>query len=142
MFTKTKYVCEVSGKEFDDKDEAIAHELKMKDIKSTFAFLEPYEKLNYEQTQNGIPFEIPVYERIQDGIILMVNKYETWVADSYKKHGGLQRKHVHGGYIIARYLGDGNSPLYHYLHFLYCVCQKCNKLYDQPYNAIHCSCKK
>ena len=138
-----KYIDEISRREFASKKEALESENKNKGIKKLFAFWKNPQKDRtcnfangswcYQRTKKD-------FEKFQDALIDAINRYEPWIAKQYIKHGGLKREYVGGGYMIGRYLGDGNSELYHQYCILSNICPKCFRQYGQSFYALNCLC--
>jgi len=136
-----KYVDELSGREYSSKADVIKSENKNKGIKQLFAFWK-YPKDDgtcrfangewcYQRTEGE-------YHRFQEALIEAINTYEPWIAEQYKKHGGLKKEYVKGGTMIGRYLDDGDSELYHQYGTLSNICPVCFREWGQPYYANNC----
>jgi len=137
-----KYLDEISGREFKTQEEAIKSEKKHGGIKKLFSFWkEPKDntcdfangKWCYQRTEAE-------YHQLIEALVKGVKKYEPWIAKHYEKDGGLSKKHIGGGYIIGRFLNDGNSELYHHYGILSNICPKCFREYGQMFWAINCFC--
>lgn len=134
-----KYVDEISGKEFDIKEEAISSENRAKDIKEHFAFYGKIDnscdfangKYYYQRTRE-------IYYRLIDTLIEMVKKYEPWIAKQFGEN--LTREYIKGYSMIGRFLDDGNSDLYRWWGTQGNICPKCFREYGQMFWALHCNC--
>ncbi len=145
MKTIKKYIDEISGREFAKVEDAIKSEKKNGGIKKLFAFWRypPKDKdcffangkWCYQRTDHE-------YLKFVDALIKAIKDYEPWIAGQYECDGGLQRVHMGGGYIIGRYLSDGDSELYHHYGIVSNICPKCYREWGQPYHANNCSCDK
>mgnify|MGYP000867998544 CR=1 FL=1 len=142
MKTISKYIDEISGKEFKTADEAITSEKKSSGIEKIFSFW------NKHPESKGCDFENGgwAYQRteedflkLKDAIIEAVKSYEPWIYKQYEKSGGLTREHLGSGYIIGRFLDDGNAgEIYKYYRILSNVCPVCFREHGQPYYANNC----
>lgn len=144
MKTIQKYVDELSGREFANRKDAIKSEKKNGGIKKLFSFWKkPPKDKSCEFANGGWCYKRTdvEYLLLQDALIKAVNDYEPYIAKQYEKVGGLQRKHLGSGYMIGRYLNDGDSELYGWYCALSNVCQKCFREWGQPYYANHCKHK-
>ncbi len=140
-----KYVDERSGREFKTQKEAIKSELKNGDIKKLFSFWKYPPKDEGCRFANGewcYQRTNHKYLKFVDSLIKAINDYEPWIAEQYKKHGGLKREHMGSGYMIGRYLCDGGSELYKQYGTMSNICPKCFREWGQPYYAINCTCSK
>jgi len=133
-----KFVDELSGREFKTREEAIKSEKKNGGIKKLFVFWN--DKVDFD-CDNSKCFQRKEsdYIRLQEALVKAVNEYEPWIAEHYKKDGGFQKKHCGSGYIIGRFLSDGNSELYHWYCILSNTCSTCFREFNQPYGANHCT---
>ena len=138
-----KYVDTISGREFETEELALKSEAKNNGIKKLFSFWkEPKDDGTCKFANGGWCYQRTKedFEKFQDALIEAINKYEPWIAKQYEKHGGLKREYMGSGYIIGRYLDDGNSELYHQYGILSDICPKCFRQYGQPFYAINCLC--
>jgi hypothetical protein len=143
MKESTKYVDEISGKEFATREAAIKSEKKNGGIKKLFAFWKPVPKDDKCQFVNGewcYQRTEGDYLNFKDALIKAIKDYEPYIAGQYESDGGLQRDHLGTGYIIGRYLCDGGSELYSKYCTLSEICPKCFRQWGQPYYAINCDC--
>lgn len=138
-----KYIDEISGKEFATHEEAAKSEKKNGGIKKLFSFWEKVPKDNYCRFTNGGW----CYQRTEKSYYKLVGKlvggvrdYEPYIAKQYESEGGLQQHHMQGGFLIGRYLCDGNSELNQYYLILSNICCKCFREWGQPYYAMRCEC--
>lgn len=139
MKTVERFVDEISQREFKTVEEAIASEKRHGGIKKLFGFWKEHKlSLNNDECVSRTQID---YLRLQEALVKGVREYEPWIAKQYEKHneGGITAGHMVGGYIIGRYLSDGNSDLYHWYGILSCICQKCYREFNQPYCANHCT---
>lgn len=142
MKTIKKYVDEISGKEFNKKEDAIKSEKKSIGIKDLFSFWKEHPDDGtcrfenggwcYQRTENE-------YFKLKDSIIKAVKTYEPWIAKEYKKNGGLKREHVHESYVLGRYLYDSDSGIYRWYGLLSNICPTCYRQWGQQYYANNCS---
>ncbi len=143
MKVVNKYVDEISRREFAKREDAIKSEKKNGGIKRLFAFWQYPPKDKHCKFANGgwcyQRTDVDVL-RFTDALVTAIKDYEPWIAEQYETNGGLQRKHVGTGYIIGRYLSDGNSELYSQYCTLACICPKCYREWGQQYYATHCTC--
>jgi hypothetical protein len=143
MKTVDRYVDEISGKEFKNEAEAIESEKKHGGVEKMFDFWtkEPKDKhcgfanggWCYQRTRED-------FLKLQVSLVLAIQTYEPWIAGQYEEEGGLQTVHVGAGFLIGRYLSDGNSPLYSYYCTLSNICPKCFRQWGQQYYANKCTC--
>lgn len=140
MIKINKFKDTISGLCFDTEIEAIESEKKHKDIQDTFAF---YDKTKTDSCafvngEHSIKRNEEFYSKLIDGIINMVNKYESWILKSYKN--GLTKENVRGYTILGRFLGDGDSSLYEWWSIQANICPRCFREWGQLYHANHCPC--
>jgi hypothetical protein len=138
-----KFVDEISGREFAKREDAIKSEKKNAGIKKLFSFWKYPPKGKGCRFENGewcYQRTYVDYLRLVDSIVKAVKDYEPWIAKQYESHGGIQRKHIGGGFMIGRYLDDGRSELYSWYRIISNICPKCFREWGQPYYANHCSC--
>ena len=143
MKTINKYVDEISGKEFAKIEDAIASEKKNGGIKKLFAFWKEVPEDKHCEFANGrwcYQRTGGEYLLFIEAFIKAVKDYEPWIAGQYKSEGGFKKEHVGSGYMIGRYLGDGNSELCRQYHIISNICPKCFRQWGQPYHAAHCNC--
>ncbi len=143
MKTINKYVDEISGKEFAIKEDAIASEKKNGGIAKLFAFWKYHPKDENCEFANGgwcCQRTNQEYLKFVDALIKATIDYEPWIAEQYDSDGGLQRKHIGSGYLIGRYLCDGDSELYSKYNIMSNICPKCFREWGQPYYATNCTC--
>lgn len=133
-----RFLDEISGREFKTREEAIKSEKKNGGIKKLFSFWKPHGDFNCDNSRCFQRTDTD-YLRLQDALVKAVIDYEPWIAKHYEKDGGLQRKHMVGGYIIGRFLSDGGSELYEWYCYLSNTCPTCYREFNQPYGANHCS---
>ena len=137
----SKYIDEISGREFKTQAEAIKSEKKNGGVKKLFAFWK-YPKDDgtcrfangewcYQRTKGE-------YHLLQENLIKAINDYEPWIAKQYKEYGGLKKEYIKGGHMIGRYLDDGNSELYEQYRVLSNICPVCFREWGQPYFANNC----
>lgn len=141
MKTIEKYIDEISGREFEDIKDAIKSEKKNGGIKKMFSFWK------YPPKDKGCEFENGgwCYQRSEGEYKLFVETlikaiciYEPWIASRYKPHGGLRAEHMGAGFMIGRYLSDGDCELYGQYNTLSKICPVCFREWGQPYYAINC----
>ncbi len=136
------YQDEISSRMFDKQEDAINSEKKNGGIKRMFDFWKYPPKdtgcsfANGEWCYQRTDYE---YLKFMDALIEAVKQYEPWIYSQYKEHGGLKREHVGSGYMIGRYLDDGNSELYSQYSVLSNICPVCFREWGQPYYANHCT---
>ncbi len=131
-----KKLDEISGREFAKIEDAIASEKKHGGIKNLFGFWKKVDVTGsgcYQRTEGE-------YLIFVEAFVKAINQYEPWIASQYESASGFKKEHVGSGYMIGRYLSDGNSELYHHYHIISNICSKCFRQWDQPYHAAHCSC--
>ena len=139
----SKFINEISGDEFYSKEKAQKSEGRSKDIKNAFAFyLNDKKKPKDGNDGVGVQRTEEFYNKLIDTLIVMVKKYEKWIAKEYAKSGGLSRLNVRGYSFLGRYLGDGGSDLYYWWSIQSCTCPHCFKEYGQTYHALNCKCQK
>jgi len=145
MKTVDRFIDEISGKEFKTEAEAIESEKKHGGIEKLFDFWvkEPKEDgcrfanggWCYQRTKED-------FLEFQVTLVLAIKMYEPWIAGQYKEDGGLRTVHIGAGYLIGRYLCDGNSPIYSYYCTLSNICPKCFRQWGQQYYANNCTCRE
>jgi hypothetical protein len=138
----TRYIDEISGREFKTQQEAIKSEKKNGGIEKLFAFWKyPKEDQTCEFANGEWCYQRTEgeYKMFQENLIKAINKYEPWIAGQYEKHGGLKKEYVKGGTMIGRYLCDGNSELYKQYGVLSKICPVCFREWGQQYYANHCT---
>jgi len=137
----TKYVDEVSGKEFNDMQEAIKSENKNKAIEIAFKFYGKHDN-DTEFTNGGYCYkrDEAFYNKLIDTLMDTVKEHEPWIAKQYDEHGGLKPEYVKGQTMLGRYLSDNNSSLYSWWCIQSDICTKCYRQYGQTYYAINCKC--
>lgn len=134
MKTINKFVDEISGREFETVEEAIKSEKKNGGIQKLFSFWKEH-KVEWRETFQRTDVE---YLRLKDALVKAITEYEPWIAKHYEKNGGLRREHIGGGYIIGRFLDDGDSELYKWYCIMSNVCPTCFLEHEQQYNTNHC----
>ena len=142
MKTLEIYVDEISNRRFDKIEDAIASEKKNGGIKRMFSFWKYAPKDKSCDFANGrwcYQRSEGEYLLFKDNLIDAIKQYEPWIAKQYKEVGGLSREHLGSGYIIGRYLSDGDSELYNQYLTLSNICPKCFREWGQPYYANHCN---
>ena len=140
-----KYEDEISGKVFDTAEKAIVSEKENGGINKLFSFWKrrPEDKhckfVNgdgcYQRTEGDVL-------QFKEALLKALKDYEPWITKQYDSDGGLRIEHLGGGFIIGRYLCDGNSELYHYYCLLSCICPKCFREWGQQYYANNCKCNE
>jgi len=137
----TKFRNEVSGRCFDNEEEAILSEKKSKEIKEVFAFYDPPDddSCDFVNGKYCIKRSKEFYDKLIDGIIDMVTKYESWILKSYEKHGGLKKEFVFGYTVLGRFLDDGSSELYRWWEIQANICPVCYREYGQLYYTNNCT---
>jgi len=82
-----KYKDDISGKIFDNMNEAIQSEIKSADIRKSFEFYIDIKDptLSFKNGEYSIPRTKDFYERILTTIIKLINKYEPSIVASYNK---------------------------------------------------------
>lgn len=145
MKTINKYVDEISGKEFAKIEDAIASEKKNGGIKKMFAFWPDVPKDKHCKFSNGHY----CYQRKEgdflnyiDALIKAIKEYEPYIASQYNEGKGPMREDMGAGFMIGRYLCDGQSELNAKYHVLSNICPKCFREWGQPYYATHCTCSE
>ena len=142
MKTIQKYIDELSGREFANREDAIKSEKKNGGVKKLFSFWKLPKKDKGSEFANGhwcYQRTDVEYLRLQDALIKAVKDYEPYIAKHYEDEGGLQRKHLGSGYIIGRFLCDNDSELYGWYGLLSNICSRCFREWGQPYYANHCT---
>jgi len=139
MIEISKFKDEISGRCFDSKLEAIESEKKYKDIREAFAFYDEAEtdSCAFANGEYSVQRNEEFYDKLIDGIINMVNKYEPWILKSYKN--GITKEYVKGYSVLGRFLDDSNSPLYKWWSIQANICTICFKEWGQLYYTNHCS---
>lgn len=143
MKTINKYQDEISKRIFDTPEEAIASEEKNRGIEHLFSFwIEAPRDDNCKFANGGYCYQRTAEDinNFKIALLLAIKTYEPWIASQYETDGGIQEDHLGSGYIIGRYLNDGNSELYSHYGILSCICSKCYRQWGQPYHANHCRC--
>ena len=136
------YKDEISGLVFSTKKEAVASEKRKGGILKLFSFWKYPKKDGTCSFENGdwcYQRTKEEYSKLIKTLIKAVKLYEPWICKQYKKDGGLQEKHIGSGYMIGRYLCDGNSELYKYYGLISNICRTCFREWGQPYYANNCS---
>lgn len=144
MKTISKYVDEISGKEFPTETDALKSEKKNGGIKRIFSFWKPHPKEEGCDFTNGgwcYQRKESEFQNLVSAIILAVERYEPYIKKSYEKHGGLKREYVKGGTILGRYLSDGESEIYSWFLIMSEICPECFRQWGQPHYAINCKHK-
>jgi hypothetical protein len=136
--TVERFVDEISGKDFKTQKEAISSEIRHGGIKKLFDFWKPAGDFKCDNDRCFQRSDVD-YLRLQDALVKAVVHYEPWIDKHYKKEGGMSRKYMQGGFIIGRFLSDGNSDLYKWYCVLSNICTKCFREFNQPYGANHCT---
>jgi hypothetical protein len=142
MKTIKKFINEISGEEFSEKENAIKAEKKSKNIKNLFSFWHSSKDDNYCSFANGkwcYQRTKSEYNQLIETLVKALKKYEPWITKQYKEEGGLQSKHIGRGYMIGRYLCDGNSELYHWYCLISNICPKCFREWGQLYFSNTCT---
>ncbi len=153
MKTITKYIDEVSGREFTDKKQALKSEAKHKTIKSMFSWVKDAkehtekkeEKKDSCKFANGgwcVQRDKVFYHRLICTIIEAINLHEPWIAEQYEQRGGtgLKPENAMGCTLLGRYLSDGGSEIYSWFSLQARICPKCYREYGQAFYALHCGC--
>jgi hypothetical protein len=144
MKTKTKFVDEISGQEFNTTRKALKSEERSKDIKQMFSFWKDYKLDGNDEV--GKQRTKAEYDKLILTIMTAIKKYEKWVYGEYKnaKQGDcFIPKYIKGYSMVDRYLDDGGiNDIYRWWNTQLTVCQNCYKQYGQPYYALNCKCKK
>lgn len=138
----SKYIDEISDREFAKKIDAIKSEKKNGAIKKIFSFWkEPKDDgtCNFANGEYCYQRTREQFEKLRDTLIDAINLYEPWIAKQYEKHGGLKREHMGSGYLIGRYLDDSGSELYRQYGVLSNICPKCYREWGQQYFANNCN---
>jgi len=141
--TKVKFVNEITGREFDNEKDALMSEASSISIASIFRFWkQPKEAKHscdfdnwnwcYQRTKEDL-------DALTTAIIRAVNLHEPWIAEQYKKEGGIKPEHVNALFMLGRYLDDGNSEIRKWLSIHTCICPTCFRQYGQIYYATHCA---
>ena len=140
MKTIKQYECEISGRKFDKKTDAIKYEKMMLDIQNTFSFYKKIkdDNLSFANGKYAIQRDEDFYNKLLDGLIKMIKKYEKSLWVKCKDWGGLTRDNVKGHSSLGRWLGDSDSPLYHWWGIQGNICPKCYREYGQMYYALNC----
>lgn len=138
-----KYKDEISGKVFDTAQEAIESEKKNGGIKKLFSFWAELPEDDcckfanggwcYQRTEEEVL-------RYKEALLKALKDYEPWITSQYDEDGGLQLVHLGAGYIIGRYLSDGNKELYSLYCTLSNICPKCFREWGQGCYAKNCTC--
>lgn len=135
-----KFVCSITGQEFDTEAAAVKHENMAKEISETFSFwTEPEEKsCDFANGEYIIQRDQAFWEKMQDNVDAMVRKYEPWIIKNCEKDGEPWKKEFVRGYYVMRCLDDGGSLLYVWALRLLEICHICYRQYGQLYHANHC----
>jgi hypothetical protein len=136
------YVDEISNRRFDKIEDAIKSEKKNGGIKKLFSFWKyPPKDIGCSFANGSWCYKRTdvEYLRFMDALLKAITDYEPWIAKQYKEAGGLTREHMGSGYMIGRYLSDGNSELYDKYLTLSNICSKCFREWGQPYYANKCT---
>lgn len=139
----TKYKDEISNRIFDTAEKAIASEKKNGGIKRLFAFwIEPPRDDTCQFANGGWCYQRTEedVQKFKDALVKAIRTYEPWIASQYDEDGGFQEAHIGAGYLIGRYLSDGQKELYSQYCTLSCICSKCFREWGQQYHATHCRC--
>lgn len=135
-----KFVCSVTGKEFDTEVKAIKHENMAKEIAETFSFWSTSKEnnCNFANGEYVIKRDKAFYEKMQDGLDAMIRKYEPWIIENCEGKGQTWKKEYVRGYMVMRYLDDNGSLLYIWgIRFLE-ICGTCFRQHGQIYYATNC----
>jgi hypothetical protein len=141
MKTMEIYVDEISKRRFDKIEDAIKSEKKNGGIKKLFSFWKyPPKDKNCDFANGSWCYQRTKaqFKMFRENLIEAINQYEPWIAKQYKEHGGLQSEHMGSGFMIGRYLSDGNSELYSQYLTLSNICPVCFREWGQPYYANNC----
>lgn len=150
MRPTTKYIDEVSGREFKTSQEARRSETKYRAIAELFSWVPDMCKLTRAKSDSSCDFENGYWcvqwskeerDRLVDCIYRAIKRWERWLVKGWdvSVNGPFERKHIYT-YYVGRSLGDGSSALYKYYSLLTEICPKCYRGYGQPYFAYNCHC--
>ena len=140
MKTKTKYVDEISGLEFDTKEKAEKSESKHLNLKKVFNFYKPPKDKDCKFANGEYCYQRTreFYEAFETALFLAIKKYEPWIVKSYEKEGKQFTKKYLRTYYVGRCLDDGDSSLYRWLIIFLGICPKCFREYGQTYYSMNC----
>lgn len=130
-----RFQCEETGRIFDNEIAANECEIRAIDFEVTFDFHKDAELKGTDFVQHNEDY----YNRIVDGLINLLKKWEPALYDILVSNGG--KPYIRG--FIGRYFGDGKNTkdFYRWWVVLIQFCPKCYKMYNQPYHASHCNCQ-
>jgi hypothetical protein len=151
MKTKAIYIDEVSKKTFDSKTAALKSERASKAIKKMFSWIVDAEKATQLPSEKGdsckfsnggwcVQRDAAFVQNLKLCLLRAVKEHEPWIAEQFKKDGGLKLEYITGLSGLSRYLDDGRSFLCYWDGLLTCICPKCYREYGQPYYALNCHC--
>ncbi len=135
-----KFRDEISGKIFDNIEDAIKSENKSVGIKEAFAFYVPIidEDLDFANGNFCIQRKEEFYNKIIFALIDTIKKYEPYIAKEYNKIG-LTKDNIKGYSFLGRYLDNGDSQLYKWWTIQASICPVCFREYGQIAFALKCS---
>lgn len=141
MKTKTVYVDEITGQEFESEFSAIMSERVNKDIKDSFAFWTKNEDMScgFSNGKYAVLWNKEVYDKLINIFNSLLMSYEPNV---YKEAMGKleNTNELIDSYYVNRVLDDTGSYLNGYLYRIKCVCPNCFREYGQLYYKLHCTC--
>jgi hypothetical protein len=147
MKTKTKFIDEMTGGEYDTEAAALRAEKKNKAINAMFAFVD----MSADKKGDGCDFgnggycvqrTKEYYDRLRATVVKAVKKYEPWIDKEFKSHdecpNGLTVEIAHPFGLLGRFIGDSDSIIQDFFSKYKNICQKCYREWGQGYFAIHC----
>jgi hypothetical protein len=136
MKTKTKYVDEVTGREYDNKEECLKAEAESIDIRDAFAFWKKVDLDHGKCIQRDKEF----YDKILAAFDMIMHKYHPNIIKEYNKdkENGPWRPEAVRSYYVMRVMDDSGDYLYHYTARFLHICSKCFREWDQQYFANNC----
>lgn len=138
MKTVTRYVNEVTGEEFNSKNEASKAEKKSLAINKMFEFVPVVKDRGCDFANGGycITRSKAYYERLRTTIGKAVKRYERGIHKDLKKN----KEYVFPFNILGRYLNDYGSDIDKWYTIFQDICPKCYREWGQGYYALNCPC--